>query len=99
VTFIQIVEYFTGEPHDTFASIADQWQHATDGKRPVHQAFIGRDRDDPIRHYIIAVFDSQESATHNSALPETNTFAEKLTELAVKPLEFRNVDVLETREL
>ena len=58
---------------------------ATAGKRTLRRSVVGRDRNDPDRHIVIAFFDDYDSAMVNSNLPETADFGQKQTALLDGP--------------
>ena len=93
MAFIQIVETRT-KNMDEIMKLDEQWEQATEGKRTVRRAIVGRDRNDPERHVIIAFFDDYESAMQNSNLPETQEFAAKQSALA-ETVQFIDLDVID----
>jgi len=95
MAFIQIVEMRT-KNIDEIMKLDQQWEQATEGKRTVRRAVVGRDRNDPERHVIIAFFDDYESAMENSNLPETQEFAAKQSALA-ETVQFIDLDVIDDR--
>jgi hypothetical protein len=46
---------------------------------------------------VLAFFDSPESATVNSDLPETANFAEQVNAIVDTPITFRDLDVVDDR--
>jgi hypothetical protein len=92
--FIQIIECHTSK-FDELAAIEQEWRAATEGKRTLRRSFVTRDRNDPNRHLIIALFDDYDSAMANSNLPETTEFGEKQAALVDSPMIFTDLDVLE----
>jgi quinol monooxygenase YgiN len=95
MAFIQIVEMRT-QNVDEIIELDRQWEKATEGKRTLRRAIVGRDRNDPERHVIIAFFDDHESAMQNSNLPETQEFAAKQSALA-DAVQFIDLDVIDDR--
>ena len=93
--FIQIMELRTKNV-DEIMKLDQEWEQATEGKRTLRRAIVGRDRNDPERHVIIAFFDDYESAMKNSNLPETQEFAAKQSALA-ETVQFIDLDVIDDR--
>jgi hypothetical protein len=94
--FIQIIEAHSPDV-DALRAIDDEWRRATEGKRSLRRAIVASDRHDPNRYLILAFFDSYESAMANSALPETQEFAQKWAAAVDGPLTFHDLDVLDDR--
>ncbi|HEX4821855.1 MAG TPA: hypothetical protein VFV00_16745 [Acidimicrobiales bacterium] len=95
MAFIQLIEMRT-KNIDEIMKLDEQWENATEGKRTLRRSIVGRDRNDPDRHVIIAFFDDYESAMENSKLPETQEFATKQTALA-DTVQFIDLDVVDDR--
>jgi quinol monooxygenase YgiN len=95
MAFIQIMEMRTKKV-DEIMKLDQEWEQATEGKRTLRRAVVGRDRNDPERHVIIAFFDDYESAMQNSNLPETQEFATKQSALA-ETVQFIDLDVIDDR--
>jgi len=95
MAFIQIMEMRTKKV-DEIMKLDHEWEQATEGKRTLRRAVVGRDRNDPERHVIIAFFDDYESAMQNSNLPETQEFATKQSALA-ETVQFIDLDVIDDR--
>ena len=93
MAFIQIVEMRTKNV-DEIMKLDQEWEQATEGKRTLRRAIVGRDRNDPERHVIIAFFDDYESAMKNSNLPETQEFATKQAALA-ETVQFIDLEVID----
>ena len=72
-----------------------EWRAATEGKRTLRRSLVTRDRNDPNRYFILAFFDSYESAMVNSNLPETAEFGEKQAKVLDAPMTFIDLDVLD----
>jgi quinol monooxygenase YgiN len=98
MTFIQLVEYTTSKPEEV-ADVVAEWQRATEGKRTARRVLSTRDRDNPERYCDIVFFDSYESAMENSKRPETQEYSRRMGELVDGEPTFRNLDLLEDREL
>jgi hypothetical protein len=94
--FVQLVEMRT-KNLDEIQKLEDEWEKATEGKRTLRKAIVGRDRNDPDRHIVIAFFDDYESAMVNSNLPETQSFGEQQFALLDGPPAFTDLDVVEER--
>jgi hypothetical protein len=73
----------------------DEWRQATEGKRTLRRSIVLRDRNDKNRHLVLAFFDSPESASTNSDLPATATFASQVAAVSDGPLTFQDFDVVE----
>lgn len=97
MAFVQIVEFRTSAG-DELLALAHRYQQDTEGKRTVQGATMAVDRDDPSRYFVIARFESYESAMVNSNLPETQALAEKIGALAEGPPTFYDLDVIEILE-
>jgi hypothetical protein len=95
VAFIQVIEVRTKNV-DEIMKMDGEWEAATEGKRTLRKAIVGRDRNDPERYFIFAFFDDYESAIVNSNLPETAEFAAKQAELA-ETVQFIDLDVIDER--
>ena len=96
MSFIQIIETRT-KSFDELQKLGDEFFEATQGKRTVKHSYFTRDRNDPDRYFVIALFDSYESAMENSNLPETAAFAERQIPLLEGPPTFYDLDVIEER--
>jgi hypothetical protein len=94
--FIQIIECRTSRI-DELKALEDEWEQATEGKRTLRRSIVTRDRKDPNRYLILAVFDTYESAMENSNLPETNEFGQQQAALLDSPMTFTDLDVVEDR--
>lgn len=95
MAFIQFIEMRTKNV-DEIMKLDAEWEKATEGKRTLRRSIVGRDRNDPERHVILAFFDDYESAMQNSNLPETQEFAAKQTALA-DSVQFLDLDVIDDR--
>src|SRR3954470_24712566 len=94
--FVQLIEMRTKHV-DQIQKLEDEWENATEGKRTLRKAIIGRDRNEPDRHIVIAFFDDYDSATAHSSLPETQAFGEKQFALLDAPPTFTDLDVIDER--
>lgn len=96
MAFVQIIEMRTQHEADLHA-LGDEYFAATEGKRTLQRSVLTRDRNDPEHYFVLAFFDSYESAMENSELPETAEFAEKEAALLEGPPTFLDLDVIEER--
>ena len=96
MAFVQIIDMRTAK-FDDISKLEDEWRNATEGKRTLRRAVVGRDRKNPDHYVVLAFFDSYDSAMLNSNLPETSAFGEKQAALADGPMEFTDLDVIEDR--
>lgn len=94
--FVQLMDIRTKNV-DEIQKLEDEWEKATEGKRTLRKAIVGRDRNDPDRHIIIAFFDDYDSAMANSNLPETHAFGEKQFALLEGPPTFTDLDIIDER--
>ena len=94
--FVQLIEMRTNRVEE-IRQLEDEWEQATEGQRTLRKAIVGRDRNDPDRHIVIAFFDDYESAMENSNLPETRAFGEKQFALLDAPPTFTDLDVVDER--
>ena len=92
--FVQIIDFRTSRI-DEVQALGDEYVAARAGERDtlVVRAVVTADRDDPGRYLNIVEFESYESATENSARPETDAFAARLAALCDGPPTFTNLDV------
>lgn len=95
--FAQVIEFRTSRI-DEMRAVADEWEKATEGKRKTLRRVICQDRDNQGRYFIIAFFDSYDTAMENSALPETDAFSKKMMSFADGAPKFLNLDVIDDRE-
>ncbi len=98
MTFVQIIEFETSKV-DEMRKLGDDWETNAAGSSTATRRILCQDRDNPGRYYNIVFFDSYESAMENSNNPVTQEFAEKMMALGDAPPTFRNLDVVEEREL
>lgn len=99
MTFIQIIEFKTGDI-DAFNRTLDDWLAKTAGSARVPtRATQTRDRDHDRTYVHIVEFPSYEAAMENSNRPETAEFAAALAELCDGPPVFRNLDVTRVEEM
>ena len=67
------------------------------GKRTLRRSILARDREHPDRYFVLAFFDSYESAMENSDLPETANFGAKQAQVLDQPMRFTNLDIIEDK--
>jgi hypothetical protein len=96
MSFIQIIEGHTSK-FDELMKLDDEWEKATEGKRTLRRSIVAKDRNDPNRFFVLAFFDSYESAMENSSMPETGVFAEKQQAIMDGPPTFYDLDVVDER--
>ena len=96
MSFVQIIE-MRSKNYDELQAIGDEFFTATEGRRTLQRSLVARDRNDPDRYFILAFFDSYESAMENSNLPETAALAEKQMKLLDAPPTFYDLDIIEER--
>ncbi|MGH9007009.1 MAG: hypothetical protein ACRDZQ_09125 [Acidimicrobiales bacterium] len=97
MAFIQIVE-LTTEDYAAVKKVDEAWIAATQGKRTARRQIVGRDRNDPNRYVGLVFFDSYESAMENSALPETQAFAQQYGDVTTSTT-FHDLEVIGDVEL
>jgi quinol monooxygenase YgiN len=98
MAFIQIIEFTTSRIDDVRA-VGEEWEAATKGRRTASRRTITADRDRPGAYVMMIEFPSYEAAMENSALPETNKISEQMQKLTDGPPTFRNLDVVDARDL
>ncbi|MDQ6850285.1 MAG: hypothetical protein M3070_10040 [Actinomycetota bacterium] len=91
MTFIQVIDYTTDRGEE-IERVLDQWREATDGRRSTASAITCRDRDRPDHYVTIVEFSSFEQAMETSKMPETQQFANRMTELCKGEPQFLNLD-------
>ena len=98
MAFVQVIEFST-KRFEEMATLVREYEESYTGERYARRQIITADHDDPGRYVIMVFFDDYESAMKNSDLPETGEMAGKLAALADGPPTFRNLDVLEERNV
>jgi hypothetical protein len=98
MTFVQIIEFTTTRPEEIEA-LSGEWQAQTEGRRTAQRGTLTQDRDRPNTYLQIVEFPSYEDAMANSELPETASFAERVSALCDGPIVFRNLDVRSVEEM
>ncbi|GAB2647785.1 hypothetical protein [Kribbella swartbergensis] len=97
--FVQIIEYRTSKPEEV-ARLSEDFRSKSqggDGPAPT-RVTVCADRDESGRYFTIAEFASYEEAMENNNRPETNEFAERMTELCDGPAKFYNLDLEQSIE-
>ena len=89
--FVQIIEFRTSR-RDEMEQLMEEWEAATEGRRTLVRGLSCTDRDSG-SYLQIAEFDSYEAAMKNSELPDTSSFAERMSKLCDDGPTFRNLDV------
>jgi quinol monooxygenase YgiN len=92
--FVQVMECRTSKV-DELTALEAEWRQATEGKRTLRRSILARDRNDPDRYFVLAFFDSYDSAMQNSNLPETAKFGALQAEVLDEPMQFTDLDILE----
>ncbi len=96
MTFVQIIEFTTSDI-DSMRAASETWERATEGKRTARRRVVARDHNNPDRYFVLAFFDSYESAMVNSNLPETQAVAEEYAKLTKGPPAFYDLDIIDDR--
>jgi hypothetical protein len=96
--FVQIMEFQTSQL-DAVKALDQQWRADTEGKRKATSMMITQDRDRPGTYLWIIGFPSYEAAQQNNDLPETQRIAADMAKATDGPASFRNLDVMEKRDL
>jgi quinol monooxygenase YgiN len=98
MAFVQMIEFTTTQPEEVEAVVAE-WQAKTAGRRTAQRGTFTQDRDRPNTYVQIVEFPSYEEAMANSELPETASFAARVSALCDGPMMFRNLDVRKVEEM
>ena len=96
--YVQTIEFTTTRIDEVMALDA-KWESSTVGKRTATGMRITKDRDRPNTYMWVIEFPSAEGAAKNNDLPETAEIAEKMAKLCDGEPIFRNLDLLEERDL
>ena len=96
--FVQTVA-FSSDRIDEMQALMDEFarNRAADAPGFIKSTLV-RDRDNDGQYLVIAEFESYEQAMENSAKPETDAFARRMSELAGGPPSFNNYDVVSVQE-
>ena len=98
MAFVQVIE-FTTDNIDGVRAVGEEWEAASSGKRSATRRTLAEDHDRPGTYVMIVEFPSYEEAMANSQLPETQEFSGKMMQAAGGDAQFRNLDVVESRDL
>ncbi len=96
--FLQIIEFKTTQL-DKILELDQRWRDATEGKRTATSATMTKDRDRPDTYLWIIEFPSYEAAQRNDQLPETQEIAQEMMKASEGEPVFRNLDLIDKREL
>lgn len=96
MSFVQIMQFQSSKIEDIRTAVSE-WEQATEGKRTLGRSYLCEDREHPDHYSVVVLFGSYEDAMKNSALPETDALASKVTSLSDGPLTFLNLNVIEER--
>lgn len=96
--FVQVLEFRTSH-HEEIMALDKKWRKETEGKRTATSMTITQDRDRPGTYIWMIRFPSYEAAMENNDLPETQKISGEMMKLADGPPSFRNLDVMEQRDL
>jgi antibiotic biosynthesis monooxygenase (ABM) superfamily enzyme len=95
MAFVQTVS-FNSSRVDEIKALGDEYEQQQGGQAPGYRrTMILKDRDNENAYMVVAEFDSYELAMENSARPETDAFAKKMSELVDGPVTYGNYDVIE----
>lgn len=92
MTFIQTIS-FKADDEQGLLSLFTEWDQATPGASGFEGAKLLKDRDNPGSYMVVAQFSSYELAMENSARPETDAMAKRMSELT-SGVEYRNFDLI-----
>jgi len=98
MSFIQLVEFKTTQIEAMF-ELDQKWRDATEGKRTATAATMTRDRDKPDTYLWLIEFPSSDAAMRNGQLPETQAISQEMVNVCDGEPIFRNLEVIEKREL
>jgi quinol monooxygenase YgiN len=97
MTFVQLIEAkIDTDTIDAVLAEADRWYEKTEGRRTQLRELITRDRNEPNRFVVIAIFDCYDAAVTNSELPETRRWAARVKSLTTS-IGYRDLDVIDER--
>lgn len=96
--FVQLIELRTRRI-DEVNALFDEWLALTRGRRSAQRGMMCADRDDPGVYVEVIEFPSYEEAMLNSQLPETQEWADRVSEVCESPPLFRNLDVIRRQDL
>jgi hypothetical protein len=96
--FVQIIEFKTTNL-DEIQKLDQRWRDETEGKRTATSATMTKDRDRPDTYLWIIEFPSYEAAMKNDQLPETQKIAQDMLKVSDGEPVFRNLELIEKRDL
>lgn len=92
--FIQTIS-FTSSRMDEMQALMDEYTAQSGAGAPGFiRSTVLKDRDRPNTYLVIAEFESYEQAMENSARPETDAMAKKMSELVDGEVTYGNYDVV-----
>jgi hypothetical protein len=95
VKFVQTIRFSTTRI-DEIRALSDQYERDDAAQSPGLTATkILKDRDRENAYMVVAEFESYEQAMENSARPETDAFAKKMSELVDGQVGYGNFDVID----
>ncbi len=95
MAFVQTIA-FTTSRMDEIRAMSEEFEREQGGQAPGFRSTrVLKDRDRENAYVILAEFDSYELAMENSAKPETDAFARKMSELVDGEVTYGNYDVIE----
>jgi quinol monooxygenase YgiN len=94
--FIQTISYTTQRPEEMKA-LMDAFERDDPGSPGLVSVRVLKDRDRENACLVIAEFESYEEGMENSARPEVDAFAKKMSELVDGPPSFGNYDAIQER--
>jgi quinol monooxygenase YgiN len=95
VKFVQTVRFSTTRI-DEIKALFDQYEQDDAAQSPgLIGAEILKDRDRENAYMVVAQFESYEQAMENSARPETDAFAKKMSALVDGQVAYGNFDVID----
>ena len=96
--FVQIIEFKTTNL-DAILKLDQRWRDETEGKRTATAATMTKDRERPDTYVWIIEFPSYEAAMQNDKLPETQQIAQDMMKVSDGEAVFRNLELIEKRDL
>ena len=94
MVFIQTISFSTSR-YDEMQKMMDEFDDQQGDQSPGFRGLkILRDRDNANAYLIVAEFDSYEQAMENSARPETDAFAKRMSEMSDGAPSFGNYDLV-----
>ena len=95
MAFVQTI-LFTTSRVDEIKAMGDDYEREQGGQAPGFRGSrILKDRDRENAYVIIAEFESYELAMENSQRPETDAFAQRMSELVDGEVTYGNYDVID----